>query len=52
MLKTIKGQNRLELLILLSCEKIFLNLKEALDRTGKSSELLERGILFKLIYII
>ncbi|KAF0746250.1 zinc finger MYM-type protein 1-like [Aphis craccivora] len=34
--------------MLLSCEKdISLNLDEALDRMGKSSELMERALLFK-----
>jgi len=34
--------------MLLSCEKdISPNLEEALDRMGKSSQLLERALLFK-----
>lgn len=34
--------------MLLSCEKdIALDLEEALDRMGKSSQLLERALLFK-----
>ncbi|KAL4084353.1 hypothetical protein QTP88_028176 [Uroleucon formosanum] len=47
-LRTTIGQNRLESLMLLSCEKdISPNLEEALDRMGKSSQLLERAFLFK-----
>jgi hypothetical protein len=47
-LSTTIGRNRLESLMLLSCEKnISLNLKEALDRMDKYSQLPERALLFK-----